>query len=97
MPATSEFNYILEVAAWADCGLTEYMGITGTPTNAELWDLLASEVNRVHKWLDSEAASGAMDNRTDEPQIALIRQRPNADEDGDFPPSHEWPIIINWN
>ena len=97
MPAESQFDYIIEVSAWADCGTSENMGITGHPTNDELWDLLASEVSRVREWIDSEAESGAMDARTDEPQIAIVRQRPEADEDGDFPPSHEWPIIIDWN
>lgn len=97
MPAETKFDFILEVAAWADCGISEYMGLTGNPTNDELWDLLAADVDRVRDWLDNEAASGAMDARTDEPQIALIRKRPEADEDGDFPPSHEWPIVIDWN
>lgn len=97
IPTESQFNFILEVAPWADCGIAEYMGIIGQTSNDELWDLLAAEVNRVRDWLDNEAASGAMDARTDEPQIAIVRQRPAADEDGDFPPSHEWPIVIDWN
>lgn len=97
LPDESKFAYIIEVSLWADCGTSENVGIVGQPTNDELWDLLAGEVKRVQSWLDSEAESGACDARTDEPQIAIVRQRPEADEDGDFPPSHEWPIVIDWN
>lgn len=97
MPDESGFNYVLEVSAWADTGSAEYIGITGQPTNDELREMLAAEVNRIQEWIDSEAESGGMDARTDEPQIAIVRQRPEADEDGDLPDSHEWPIIIDWN
>lgn len=97
MPDESGFDYVVEVAAWADTGTTEYIGITGQPTRDELHDILAAEVTRIHAWMDEEAKKGNMDARTDEPQVAVVRQRPEADEDGDFPPSHEWPIIIDWN
>lgn len=89
----STFDYVIEVAAWADTGTTEYIGITGQPTHAELHDMLAAEVAQIHEWLDAEAQKGNTGERTDEPQVAVVRQRPAPDEDGEFPPSHEWPII----
>lgn len=94
---TEQFDYILEISAWADTGTTEYIGITGGPTRDELFDLLSGEVDRIHAWMDEEAKKGNMEARTDEPQVAVIRQRPEADEDGDFAPLDEWPVIIDWN
>lgn len=97
MPAESSFDYVIEVSAWADAGTAEYIGVIGQPTRDELHKMLAAEVAQVHEWLDAEAKKGNMDERTNEPQVALIRQRPAADENGDFPPSHEWPVIIDNN
>lgn len=97
MPDESGFDYVVEVAAWVDTGTTEYIGINGQPTHTELHDMLGAEVARIHDWIDSESKTGGMETRTDEPQVAVVRQRPEADEDGDFPPSHGWPIIIDFN
>ena len=84
MPNESNFDYVIEVAAWADTGTTEYIGIEGSPTHDQLYDMLAAEVARVQQWLDEE------------PQVAVVRRRPEADEDGDYPPSNEWPTVIEW-
>ena len=97
MPDTDQFDYIIEVAVWHDTGATEYIGIIGQPSRDELFDVLAAEVKRIHKWLDDDARKGNMEKRTDEPQIAIVRQRPEADEDGDFPGPYEWPVISDWN
>jgi len=93
MPDESPFDFVIEVSAWADAGNSGYIGITGQPTIDELRAMLAAEVNEIREWLDNEAIAGVMGARTDEPQVAVIRQRPAADEDGDYPPSHEWPAI----
>jgi len=95
MPDESAYDHIIEVAAWADTGTTEYIGITGQPTLDELRNVLAAEVTRVHEWLDNDAIAGVMGERTDEPQVAVVRQRPAADADGDYPASHEWPVVID--
>jgi len=94
-PDDTQFDFVIEVAAWADTGTTEYIGITGQPTLDELRNVLAAEVTRVHEWLDAETEKGNTGARTDEPQVAVVRQRPPADEDGDYPPSHEWPVILS--
>lgn len=91
-----EFEHVVELALWHDCGITEYIGITGASKN-ELIDLLNGEVDKLCAWMDSEVESGAMDERTDEPQIARILERPAPDEGGDFPALHEWSVFFDWN
>jgi hypothetical protein len=91
---TTHFDYIIEIAAWADTGTTEYVGINGTLSRDELIALLSSEVRKLHKWFDEEVRSGNLEQRTNEPQIARILQRPEADEDGEYPASCEWPVYI---
>jgi len=95
-PSGGEFEYVLELALWHDCGCTEYIGVTGAVKN-ELIDLLNDEVERLHEWMDSEVESGSMDARTDEPQIARILERPDPDEDGDYPSLCDWPVFFDWN
>ena len=94
MPDESPFDFVIEVSAWADTGTSEYIGITGQPTHDDLRAMLAVEVAALRGWIDAEAKNGNMDERDDEPQVAEVRQRPAADADGDFPPSHEWPVVI---
>jgi len=95
MPDESAYDHIIEVAAWADTGTTGYIGVTGQPTLDELRAMLAAEVNEIREWIDNEAIAGVMGERTDEPQVAVVRQRPAADADGDYPPSHEWPVVLS--
>jgi hypothetical protein len=92
-PNAGEFEHVLEIALWSDCGITEYVGISNATRN-DLIDLMNSEVARLHAWMDSEVASGAMGQRTDEPQIARILERPIADQDGEFPELHDWSEIF---
>jgi hypothetical protein len=91
---TAQFDFIIEVAAWADTGTTEYVGIAGTPSQDELIALLSNEVEELHKWFDEEVCKGNLEERTNEPQIARILQRPEADEDGEYPASCDWPVYI---
>lgn len=91
-PNAEQFEHVLELALWHDCGITEYIGVTGASRN-DLIDLMNSEVARLHAWMDSEVASGVMSERTDEPQIARILERPDPDEDGEFPSLHDWSEI----
>ncbi len=91
-PNAEQFEHVLELALWHDCGITEYIGVTGASKN-ELIDLLGNEVEKLCAWMDSEVESGAMDERTDEPQIARILERPAPDEDGEFPSLHDWSEI----
>jgi hypothetical protein len=95
-PDTGEFEHIIELAIWCDCGITEYIGVTDATKN-ELVDLLANEVNQLRAWMDAEVESGSLDERTDEPQIARILQRPESDDDGDFPAICDWPVFFDWN
>lgn len=76
-------------------GTTEFIGINGATTD-ELWQLLQDEVAQLHNWYDAEAKNGNLSPRTDEPQIALVRQRPAPDEDGDYAGLDDWPIIADW-
>ena len=96
MPDETQFDYVIEVSAWADAGTAEYIGISGHPTHDDLRAMLADEVAELWRWLDEEVKKGNMDERTDEPQVAEVRQRP-ASADGDCPPSHEWPVVIDNN
>ena len=95
-PNAGEFEHVLELALWHDCGSTEYIGVTGASKN-ELIDLLNNEVDKLCAWMDSELASGVMSERTDEPQIARILERPIADSDGEFPSLHDWSVFFDWN
>jgi len=95
MPDETQFDFVIEVAAWADTGTTGYIGISGQPTRDELQNMLAAEVAQLRDWIDAEAEKGVMGERTDEPQVAVVRQRPPADADGDYPESHEWPVVID--
>ena len=95
-PNAEQFEHVLEIAAWDDCGITEYIGVTGVSKN-ELIDLLINEVNELRAWMDLEVENGVMDERTDEPQIARILERPAPDEDGEFPALCDWPVFFDWN
>ena len=97
MPDETQFDYVIEVSAWADAGTAGYIGVIGQPTHDDLRAMLSDEVADLRRWIDEEVKKGNMDERTDEPQIATIRKRPGADRDGDFPPSHEWPHVIDNN
>lgn len=94
MPDTKQFDYLIEVAAWADTGTTEYVGIIGRPSRHVLEEILGAEILSVRQWIDDEASNGNMDARADEPQVAVVRQRPDADEDDEYAPACDWPILV---
>lgn len=95
-PDETEFDYIIEVSAWHDTGTSEYIGIIGRPITDVLWDMLSSEVYRIRRWVNEESEKRYMEELTGEPEIAIVRERPKPDEDGDFPPSHAWPIVMQY-
>lgn len=92
---TQRFDYLIEIAAWADAGTTEFIGVIGQPRRDVLAEMLDAEISRVRRWIDEEFRNGNIDARTDEPQVAIVRQRPEADEDGEHAPACDWPIVVS--
>ena len=83
------YPFIVEIAAFADCGITERWG---ADSEAEAQDILAEESAACEKWASIEVDN--YDPSTDEiPAVAQILIRPEADEDGDIPTLENWQTI----
>lgn len=85
----THYPYIVEVAAWSDCGQTERWG---AETEDEAREILEEEISATVKWAANEVDDFDPDTTTI-PEIAQIMVRPEADEDGDYDDLNSWEAL----
>jgi hypothetical protein len=82
----TQYPYIVEVAAWSDCGETERWG---TETESEAREILEEEIAATVKWA-SEEVDDFDPETTTIPGIAQILVRP---EDGGYDDLSSWEVL----
>ena len=85
----NHYPYIVEVAAWSDCGQTERWG---AETEAEARKILKEEISATVNWAANELDEFDPETTTI-PEIAQILVRPEADEDGDYDDLNSWEAL----